>query len=77
MDTLSRDPNRIMPPWITIVLCGLAIALAVALAYYINRETDTRQAAEYAVWCKLTHRTDLTYDEWLTAKRAGFLQPAR
>ncbi len=76
MDTLSRDSNS---KWIWIgptmlILAGiLAVSVLIWAACIGQQYNDTHAHDQYAIWQKLNHRTDLTYDEWLVAYRAGFL----
>lgn len=55
-----------------VVFCAVVIPIAlkrdIAVHEAVAKET-------YAAWCKYTHRTDLTIQEWSILKRQGLLSP--
>lgn len=54
-------------------IVGVVLILLSIFAYggYNNVKTQSSQET-YQVWCKVYNRQDLTYEEWLVARRAGY-----
>jgi prepilin-type N-terminal cleavage/methylation domain-containing protein len=53
---------------ICLVIGGLLLAMAIPACDKIAHRKD-----DYAAWCKLNHRTDITYAEWQRLFSAGLL----
>lgn len=53
---------------IVVVIVGLLAVLALGRFLEIKREPQ-----EYAAWVKLTHRKDITFEEWKRLKTAHLL----
>lgn len=61
---------------IILVIVGLCIAMFIPVCQRIvGGERDARD--RYEVWCKLERRTDLTFEQWRAAERAGYLTATR
>lgn len=54
---------------IAAVLVGLVLAIIIGSNHRINALEGQKT---YQVWCKVYNRQDLTYEEWLVARRAGY-----
>lgn len=57
---------------ICVVIVGLLLCMAIPAFQAITRG-DTISQEQYAVWIKLNPGKPLTFEEWQTAKRAGYL----
>lgn len=58
---------------IILVIVGLLIAM-IGGTYFSVKLKYSQEA--YVSWCKLSGRTDFTYEEWKAARRAGLLDAA-
>ncbi len=57
---------------IVVVVIGLLAAMMIPALAKV-RESRTRQQQPYDVWCKLHPEAHLTYEEWLVARKEGYL----
>lgn len=84
MDSLSRqDPLGVrikdflsqftlVEVMIVVVILGLLAAMAIPMVDYIWRY-DQREHERYTLFCKVYARTDLTFEEFEAADRAGMI----
>lgn len=56
------------------ILVG-AIAFVCVEGERVGKRLARQDQQTYSAWCKLTHRTDITYSEWVLLKRQGLLKP--
>ncbi len=59
----------------TLIVMVIIILFALTLLpiYISRKEWYDRYPIEYAAWCKLENRTDLTYEEWYVLRQSNLL----